>query len=84
MRESVTIDLRGAWAEVQESRDMHAGAHLIELTNEEEWLLYLSWQKKGQEVTTRALGHGRDFLRRAFERLQKQGGPKGKRPEWMK
>jgi hypothetical protein len=84
MREPVTIDLRGAWAKVQAAHDVKPGCQKLALSNEQEWILWLAWETKGQSVTCEALGHGKDFCRNNFNRLKKQGGPKGARPEWMK
>ena len=84
MREAVTIDMRGVWARLKEAPDVKPGYPKVALSNEQEWLLWLSWEAKGQAVTCEALGHGKDFCRKNYLRIKQQGRPAGDRPEWMK
>lgn len=83
MRDTVTIDIRSVWAEVEAIPDKgYLGAKKA-MTSDEEWILWVSYNRKSTKVLGQAMHYGPDRLKREYERLEKQGGPKGKRPEWM-
>ena len=77
-------DYASIWSKLKDTPDIKPGYPSISLSNEEEWLLWLSWETKGQVATCEALGHGKDYLRKNFLRLKKQNGPLGPQPEYMK
>lgn len=84
MREPVTIDLRGLYEQLAAMPDKRVGPHFHPWTSDEEWILWEMWERKKQPDTAKALKRCAGVCRARYEELKKQGGPQGKRPEWMK
>ena len=84
MRDTVTIDVRSVWAKVQAIPDKGTLGVKRQLTNDEEWMLWLSYKRKSVKVLGQTMHYSEDRLKREYARLESQGGPKGTRPEWMK
>ena len=58
------------------------GAH--PWTNEEDWILWETWNSKPRHYITKAFKVCYDTAKQRYQALSFQGGPKGARPEWMK
>ena len=84
MREAVTIDMRGIWEQLSAMPDKTVGEHYKPWTPDEDWILWEAWKRKRQPDTAKALHRGIQPCRMRYDELKRQGGPNGKRPEWMK
>lgn len=84
MRDPVELDIRGIWAELSARPQKSSSGGYRIFTNEEEWILWLQYPRVPQKALGRALHTATDKLVTEYKRLKEQGGPKGKRPEWMK
>lgn len=54
------------------------------LSNEQEWFLWLLFDRMTQGALARDMKIGRERVRAEYDRLAGQGGPKGERPTWAK
>lgn len=84
MREPVELDVRGIWAELSARPDKaQSGGYRI-FTNDQQWIIWLQFNRIPQKELARAMHSGADRVAVEYKKLKEQGGPKGKRPEWMK
>lgn len=83
MREVVEFDVRGVFEELESYPDKGTSPRTRVLTNDEEWIIWEMWPRKSQRVLSRTMKMSGDTLKAHHDRLAKQGGPKGKKPEWM-
>lgn len=77
-------DYASIWASISAAPDRQVGEHRKPWSNEEDWILWEMWKRKRQPDTAKAFQRSVGACRIRYEELTKQGGPKGKRPEWMK
>lgn len=76
-------DYKKLFDEMSDLSDCHIGCPKMSLTNEQEWILYTFWPLKRQEDVARLMHINSHTLRREYERLKAQGGPKGEKPAWI-
>ena len=84
MREVVEFDVRKVFDELEEYPDKGSLSKARILTNDEEWVIWEMFPRKSQRLIAKTMRMSADTLKAHHDRLAKQGGPKGKRPEWMK
>ena len=72
------------WEEVKVLPDKAGGRIAKVMTNEEEWILYLSYDRLAKRNLVSKFKIGKERLKNEYDRLKEQGGPKGPRPDYMK
>jgi len=83
MRELVTIDLRDLYSRRQAEPCKQQSGHRTILTNEQEWFLWSLKDHSTQRQLSADMHISRDKIQETIKRLTEQGGPQGKRPEWI-
>ena len=84
MREPVIIDVKKMYEELQKAPTKGYTGNKRILTPDEQWILWVMYPQKSIKIMAKALHVGTERVSQEYELLEKQGGPKGTRPEWMK
>lgn len=84
MRELVTIDLSDLYSRRLAEPGKQASGRRLELSNDQEWYLWTLRDHCTLRTFADDLKIGRDKISDTLKRLKDQGGPQGKKPEWVK
>lgn len=84
MRELVTIDVRGLYAQLAAMPDKRPGVRKKQWTSDEDWILWTTWNVKRQSDIAKVIGIGIGACKERYDALAATNGPQGVKPEWMK